>query len=87
MNRNWERRHVCRRVAVVVRKFAGKDASAPSMATGSWLRCVSNAGRRGHPYTWNVIVLAISRRRLVAPRQIKRPSSLTRYTHIPPARP
>jgi len=38
-NRNWERRHPCRRVAVWVRKLAGKHAGAPSLATDSWPRC------------------------------------------------
>jgi len=35
MNRNWERRHPCRHDAAWVRKLAGKDAGAPSLATGS----------------------------------------------------
>src|SRR5262245_56303501 len=39
MNRDWERRHPCRHVPVLARKFAGRDAGAPSMATGSWPRC------------------------------------------------
>jgi hypothetical protein len=39
MNRNWERRHPCRRVAVLFRRLAGRDAGAPSMAAGSWPRC------------------------------------------------
>jgi acyl-CoA thioester hydrolase len=39
MNWNWERWHPCRRV-VVVEKLAGKDAGAPSTATGCRSRCV-----------------------------------------------
>jgi hypothetical protein len=46
MNRNWERRHPCRRVAVLFRKLAGKDAGAPGMATGSWSRCMRESERR-----------------------------------------
>src|SRR6266498_2648144 len=38
MNRNWERRHPGRRVAVTAQKLAGKDAGAPSIAAGSGCR-------------------------------------------------
>src|SRR5688572_7210824 len=47
MNQNWERRHPCRRVGEWAWKLAGKDAGAPSLATGSWPQCILLKKERG----------------------------------------